>query len=185
SRPGDRHAAGAEPLADMKDRLVRPRGGRGAIERPLRRGAAVEQARTVRPFDLHAQTVRRHPARDVEDVEGDAAAQLNLTYSKLAGWRLMPCCGGAIQLAYLPGSVTAGPISEVTNRRSSSVGSHLATLAFHSVSPIGLPSGETLSPAKEPMRRLNPRCGSLSSKAMPASAITLFHFSRPLAQSST
>ena len=40
--------------------------------------------------------------------------QLNLTYSKSAGWPLMPRCGGAIQLANLPGSMTAGPISEVT-----------------------------------------------------------------------
>ena len=40
--------------------------------------------------------------------------QLNLTYSKSAGWLLMPRAGGAIQWANLPAWVTAGPINEVT-----------------------------------------------------------------------
>jgi hypothetical protein len=39
--------------------------------------------------------------------------QLNLTYSKSTGWRLMPITGGAIQLAKRPGSTTR-PISDAT-----------------------------------------------------------------------
>src|SRR6188768_3135323 len=99
----------AIPVADMEDRVVHPGRRRSAIERALRRDPAVQQDRAVRALHLDPQPCGGGAARDVEDVDRDAA-QLNRTYSKLPGWLLMPRVGGAIQLAYLPGSITAGPI---------------------------------------------------------------------------
>jgi len=58
------------------------------------------------------------------------AIQLKRTYAKSSGWRLIPSGGGAIQFAYLPGSVTQR-ITDATNARSSGVASQRRWLAAH------------------------------------------------------
>ena len=49
---------------------------------------------------------RRRRSRSSRRRSRPGYAQLNRTYSKFTGWRLMPMTGGAIQLANLPGSTT-------------------------------------------------------------------------------
>src|SRR5277367_6350280 len=84
--------------------------------------------------------------------------QAIFTYSKSPGWLLTPTRGGAIQLAYLPGS-WHGFISEEMNCMSSSLGSHSPLFALHSSSLRTSPAGLTRLPANSPIRRLNPLCG--------------------------
>src|SRR4029079_14994744 len=70
----------------------------------------------------------------------DNSAHANLTSSKSIACLLMPIGGGAIQPANLPGAVTR-PMSNATNARSSGVGSHSRSCAFHSASSPTRPSG--------------------------------------------
>ena len=58
------------------------------------------------------------------------ATQTIFTYSKSPGWLLTPTRGGAIQLAYLPGS-WQGFISETMKAMSSSLGSQPPLFALH------------------------------------------------------
>ena len=86
--------------------------------------------------------------------------------------------GGAIQFANLPGSTTR-PIRLATKARSVSVGSHSATLAFHSASLTTRPSGATFTPDRVPIWRWKALCGVFSRNGMPAFSITLFQRSTP------
>jgi hypothetical protein len=61
------------------------------------------------------------------------ASQAIFTYSKSPGWPLMPMRGGAIQLAYWPGS-TQGFISDWMNAPSASFGSQPPCCAAHCAS---------------------------------------------------
>src|SRR6185436_3771423 len=112
---GHRDALGAIPITDMEDGFV----GAGDESRRVESAGScrlpVDQQLAVGTAQFHPQSRCRYAAGHIVDVDRDAAGhQLKRTYSKLAGWLLMPRCGGAIQLANLPGSITAGPISEVT-----------------------------------------------------------------------
>src|SRR5437868_4436938 len=88
------------------------------------------------------------------------------TYSKSTGCRSMPVAGGAIHPANLPGSTTR-PMSEATNARSPSLGSHSCSCAFHAASSTTSPVGETRTPASVPMRRLNALWGRKRRQATP------------------
>ena len=94
----------------------------------------------------------------------------------------MPMTGGAIQLAHLPGSTTR-PMSDATNSRSSALGSHLSSFSRHWASLTTWPSGDTRTPDRLPIRRLNALCGTWSRKGSPAFSITLFQRETPPTES--
>src|SRR5262245_11232447 len=94
----------------------------------------------------------------------------------------MPRAGGAIQLANVPGSVTAC-MRLCTKALSCSVGSHSPCRASHSAWLITRPSGDTCASPNVPMARWKPRCGRVSAKSMPCTRITSFHRATPVAQS--
>src|SRR5262245_7149299 len=163
----DRQADDAVPLLERMP--AKPGGG----EQQLR--ALVEPREVVRiehdvrgvevpPVDLDGMVVSSHP---------------NLTYSKSSGWLLIPRSGGEIQLANFPGSTTR-PISDCTNARSFAVGSQAAAAAASHASRVTTrPSGEIGRPAKLPICRLNPLCGSLSWKSTPFFWMTRFQRATP------
>src|SRR5262249_44737853 len=111
-----RHAARRLALAPQRDRRA------GARDPAAGRGPAYLPQDARYPLHLSA-----------------SPAQLNRTYSKVAGWFLMQRWGGAIQLANLLGSITAWSISEVPDARTSSVCCHCPARALLTGSVITWP----------------------------------------------
>src|SRR5258706_13169801 len=129
------------------------------------RGVAVVEAHAL----LAAEDVTHQPKR---------------TYSNATGWLSMPVAGSAIQPANFPGSTTR-PMRDATKARSSAVGSHSSTRAFHCASESTSPAGDTFTPASVPMRRLNALCGRTRHCVTPVFAMRLFQRSTPPSESRT
>ena len=114
--------------------------------------------------------------------QGSTHAMCSFTYSKSPGLLSMPTFGGAIHEAYWPGS-KQGFISDWMKSPSALLGSQSRAFASYSAPETSLPSGPNGLPAKTPILRLNPSCGSFISNLTPTLSMILFQRPTPPAAS--